>query len=123
MRLFAVNWFVYRNGFRFVNRHPLRGEAAVYSTSENDPAQRVLGILAYLPNLAGNSRTLLIEGNSMAGTEAIGDFLFDDAALLPFLNTLRKPDGTVPYFEVLIEASSVHGSAGPFRILAWRTHS
>jgi hypothetical protein len=58
----------------------------------------------------------------MAGTEAISDFLFDDDALLPFLGKLSKPDGTLPHFEVLIESNSVNGSAGPFHILAYRTH-
>jgi hypothetical protein len=111
------------HGYTFLNRHPLAGEASAFSTSEGDPAQRVLGVLAYLPNLEGTGHTLIVEGNSMAGTEAIGDFLFDDAALLPFLRKVSKSDGTLPYFEVLIEANSVNGSAGPFRILAYRTHS
>jgi hypothetical protein len=65
---------------------------------------------------------LIIEGNSMAGTEAISDLLFDDAALLPFLGKLRKPDGTLPHFEILIESNSVNGIAGPVHILAYRTH-
>jgi hypothetical protein len=111
------------HGYIFVNRHPLAGEAAAFSTSEGDPTQRVLGVLAYLPNFEGTGHTLIVEGNSMAGTEAISDFLFDDAALLPFLRKVGKSDGTVPYFEVLIEANSVNGSAGPFRILAYRTYS
>ena len=111
------------HSFTFLNRRPQAGEAAAYSTSEDDPAQRVLGVLAYLPNLNGSGHTLIIEGNSMAGTEAISDFLFDDAALLPFLVKLKRPDGAIPFFEVLIEANSVNGSAGPFRILAYRTHS
>jgi hypothetical protein len=111
------------HGYTFLNRHPLAGETAAFSTSEGDPTQRVLGVLAYLPNLEGAGHTLIVEGNSMAGTEAISDFLFDDAALLPFLTKVSKSDGTVPYFEVLIEAISVNGSAGPFRILAYRTHS
>jgi hypothetical protein len=111
------------HGYTFLNRHPLPGETAAFSTSEGDPTQRVLGVLAYLPNLEGTGHTLIVEGNSMAGTEAISDFLFDDAALLPFLRKVTKSDGTVPYFEVLIEANSVNGSAGPFRILAYRTYS
>jgi hypothetical protein len=111
------------HGYTFLNRHPLAGEAAAFSTSEGDPTQRVLGVLAYLSNFEGTGHTLIVEGNSMAGTEAISDFLFDDAALLPFLRKVSKSDGTVPYFEVLIEANSVNGSAGPFRILAYRTYS
>jgi hypothetical protein len=111
------------HGYTFLNRHPLAGETVTFSTSEGDPTQRVLGVLAYLPNLEGTGHTLIVEGNSMAGTEAISDFLFDDAALLPFLRKVSKSDGAVPYFEVLIEANSVNGSAGPFRILAYRTYS
>ncbi|HTF64257.1 MAG TPA: hypothetical protein VK638_16355, partial [Edaphobacter sp.] len=61
-------------------------------------------------------------GNSMAGTEAITDFLLNDDALLPFLNQLKRPDGTLPHFEVLVESNSVNGNAGPFRILSYRTH-
>ena len=118
--------FIGSNGFHhtysFINRHPQAGENAEFSVSESDPRQRVLGVLALLPNLDGSGNALIVEGNSMAGTEAISDFLFDDDALLPFLGKLRKPDGTLPHFEVLIESNSVNGSAGPFHILAYRTH-
>lgn len=110
------------HAYSFTNRHPQAGEPPIFSVSEADPKQHVLGVLAFLPNLDGNGNALIVEGNSMAGTEAISDFLFDDAALLPFLNKLKKPDGTVPHFEVLIESHSVNGSAGPFHILAYRTH-
>jgi hypothetical protein len=109
--------------YTFQNRRPLAGEAPEYSVSEADPKQRVLGVLAFMPNLDGNGNALIVEGNSMAGTEAISDFLFEDAALLPFLDKLRKPGGLVPHFEVLIESNSINGSAGPFHILACRTHS
>lgn len=108
--------------YSFSNRHPQTGEMAEYSTSEFDPQQRVLGVLAFLPNLDGDGNALIVEGNSMAGTEAISDFLFDDAALLPFLSKLAKNDGTLPHFEVLIGSNSVNGSAGPFHVLAYRTH-
>ncbi|MCU1222537.1 MAG: hypothetical protein JWQ42_630 [Edaphobacter sp.] len=108
--------------YSFINHNPQAGEPAEFFVSEADPKQRVLGVLAFLPNLDGNGNALIVEGNSMAGTEAISDFLFDDNALLPFLGKLRKPDGTLPHFEVLIEANSVNGSAGPFHILAFRTH-
>jgi hypothetical protein len=109
--------------YSFINRHPQSGEVNEYSVSEADPKQRVLGVLAFMPNLDGNGNAVIVEGNSMAGTEAISDFLFDDAALLPFLDKLRKPGGAVPHFEVLIESNSINGSAGPFRVLACRTHS
>ncbi len=108
--------------FSFINRHPQAGETTEFSVSEVDPKQPVLGVLAFLPNLDRTGNTLVIEGNSMAGTEAISDFLFEDAALLPFLEKIKKADGSLPHFEVLVESNSVNGSAGPFHILAYRTH-
>lgn len=108
--------------YSFINRHPQARETAEFSVAENDPKQRVLGVLAFLPNLDGNGNALIIEGNSMAGTEAISDFLFDDAVLLPFLAKIKKTDGSLPHFEVLVESNNVNGSAGPFHILAYRTH-
>ncbi|WP_433974271.1 helix-turn-helix domain-containing protein [Tunturiibacter lichenicola] len=108
--------------FSFINRHPQAGETTEFSVSEIDPRRPVLGVLAFLPNLDGNGNALIIEGNSMAGTEAISDFLFEDAALLPFLEKIKRADGSLPHFEVLVESNSVNGSAGPFHVLAYRTH-
>jgi hypothetical protein len=111
-----------RHKFSFLNRHPQAGESTEFSVSESDPKQRVLGVLAFLPNLDRTGNILIIEGNSMAGTEAISDFLFEDAVLLPFLAKIKKADGSLPHFEVLVESNSVNGSAGPFHILSYRTH-
>jgi hypothetical protein len=121
MNFFGSNDGV-RHVYSFINRHPQAGEPDRYFVSDADPKQRVLGVLAFVPNLDGNGNALVIEGNSVAGTEAITDFLFTDEALLPFLNQLKLPDGTLPHFEVLIESNSVNGNAGSFHILAYRTH-
>lgn len=108
--------------YSFINRHPQPGETDQFFVSESDPRQQVLGVLAFISNLDGNGNALVVEGNSMAGTEAISDFLFDDKALLPFLNKLRRQDGTLQHFEVLLQSNSVNGNAGPFHILAYRIH-
>jgi hypothetical protein len=57
----------------------------------------------------------------MAGTEAAADFIFDDAHLLPFLTKIHNRDGSIPYFEVLLQSSSMNGSASRLMILAYRT--
>ena len=106
----------------FLNRHPLPGEPSEFSVTETDPQRRTLGVLAFLQNLEGSGNALIMEGSSVAGTESISDFLFEDRALLAFLARIKKPDGTLPHFEVLIESNTVSGSAGPFHILAYRTH-
>ena len=121
-----MNFFGFNDGvhhiYSFINRHPQPGEPDRYFASDADPQQHVLGVLAFLSNLDGNGNALVVEGNSMAGTEAITDFLFNDDALLPFLKQLKKSDGMLPHFEVLIESNSVNGNAGQFHILSYRTH-
>jgi hypothetical protein len=122
----GMNFVGSRNGvdhsYTFINRHPLAGEQREYSVTENGPNRRVLGVLAFLSNLDGDGNVLIVEGDSMAGTEAISDFVLNDSALLPFLEKVRRPDASASHFEVLLESHSVDGSAGPFHILAYRTH-
>jgi hypothetical protein len=110
------------HSYTFINRHPLAGEQPEYSVAENGPNRRVLGVLAFLSNLDSDGNVLIVEGDSMAGTEAISDFVLNDSALLPFLKNVSRPDGSASHFEVLLESHSVDGSAGPFHILAYRTH-
>lgn len=104
-----------------MNRSPQNGEPARWQILRTDPERPVFGVVAYLPNLARDGNDLIIEGISMAGTEAAMDFLDDDAKLLPFLNRIRRPDGSLPHFEVLLESHNMGASAVQTQILAWRT--
>lgn len=111
----------YTKYYWVLNRHPQKGEPARWETERDDPQRRVYGLVAYMPNLAGDGNALLLEGESMSGTEAAMDFVNDDAQLLPFLNRIRRPDGTLPHFELLLETRNMGASAIRSQILAWRT--
>jgi hypothetical protein len=76
-----------------------------------------------MPSLAGNGNALLLQGTGMSGTEAGMDFVLDDAQLLPFLNRIKRPDGTLPHFELLLETHNMGASAVQSQILAWRTEN
>ena len=106
-----------------VNRHPQNNEPARWVSSRNDPQRRVFGVVAYVSNLAHDGNALLIEGISMSGTEAAMEFLNDDTRLLPFLHQIRRPDGTLPHFEVLLEAHNIGSSAVRSQIVAWRVRN
>jgi len=106
--------------FWVVNRNPQKGEPTQWVSVRNDPQRRVFGVVAYVPNLARDGNTLIIEGISMSGTEAAMDFVNDDAQLLPFLNRIRRPDGILPHFELLLETHNMGASAVQSQILAWR---
>jgi len=101
----------------FVNRSPHQGELSLYNS-----AQYEYGVLAYLPNLSGAGNVLLVEGTSIAGTEAISDFLFEDRKLEPFLEKIAGKDSSLPHFEILLESQSLNGSASQSQIVAYRLH-
>jgi hypothetical protein len=109
--------------FSVINRVPRSGELSQYDYDESDPSQKIYGVAALRPNLSATGKVLILEGTSMAGTEAAADFVFDDAVLLPFLSKIRAPDGSLPNFEVLIQSTNMNGSASQLKIIAYRTSS
>jgi len=111
----------YKNVFTILNRVPQKGEPSQWESRRDDPERRVFGVVAYMPSLAGNGNALLLEGTGMSGAEAGMDFILDDTQLLPFLNRIRRADGTLPHFELLLETHNVGASAIRSQILAWRT--
>jgi hypothetical protein len=111
----------YTKSFWVLNRSPKKGEPTRWEITRDDRERRVFGVVAYVPNLGGDGNALILEGTSMSGTEAATDFVDDDAQLMPFLNRIRHPDGTLPHFELLLETHNMGASAARIQILAWRT--
>lgn len=105
-----------------INRVPRGNELSHWDSISTDSQHRVYSVVAWLPNLSGDGHILLIEGSTMAGTECAWDFVNDDMRLNPFLHSIRRSDGTLPPFELLLDASNIAGSASQSNILAYRTH-
>jgi len=114
---FILHDDLHRGVRAFMNRNPQSGERTLYVCGQFE-----YGVLAFLPNLGNTGSALIVEGTSVAGTEAISDFLFADGNLEPFLKKIARKDGTIPPFEILMESGSVSGSASRSRILAYRLH-
>jgi hypothetical protein len=106
--------------FSVVNRQPRTGEQPTYDSLTNDPDHTVYGVVAYRPSLNGSGKVLILEGQSMAGTETASDFVFDDGYLLSFLQSIRRRDGAIPYFELLLRSKSMSGEASRIDIVASR---
>jgi hypothetical protein len=104
-----------------LNRSPRGNELSHYDSKGADPLQTVYAVVALRHSLGGSRPVLILEGTSMAGTEAAADFVLEDMRLLPFLNKIRRPDGSIPYFEVLLQSNSLDGNASPSKIIAYRT--
>jgi hypothetical protein len=110
-----------RKNFSVLNREPRGGEPRQWDSHYTDLQHRVYAVVAFLPNLGGNGNTLILEGTSMAGTESAWDFVSDDSQLLPFLQRIRRADGTLPHFELVLGTNNMSGSAVKNTVLAWRT--
>ena len=106
--------------FSVLNRSPNPGEPSRWISRSDDPEHRVYGVVAFVPNLSGSGNALLIEGTSMAGTEAAWDFVSDNLQLLPFLRQIQRPDGSTPHFELLVGTQNMNASAVHDELIAWR---
>lgn len=114
-----------KDGFNFLNRNPHPGELPLYIPSQAQGAQgasTVYGDVVYLPNPSGQGKVLLLSGLWMAGTQAAGNFVLNGPLLSQWLASVARPDGSIPSFELLINATSIQGSATKFSILASRVY-
>lgn len=118
---FDVGWD-WKNSEGFVrNKRPAVGESGLYRDAlSSDGVRRSYGVLAFLPGIDGNGVTLLFEGTGMAGTESAADFLFSSGRFESFARSIGATPRHVPYFEVLLETTSVAGNAPEAHVLAWR---
>lgn len=113
-----------RDTYDFVvtNRVPRAGESQVYTMVPDDPAHRTYALVAFMPNLNRTGNVLMVEGATMAGTEAAADFAFEGSRLMALLNPYLRRDGTLPHFEVLLQTSSIGGGAPSSAVVAYRIH-
>lgn len=102
----------------FSDRHAPPGKPQSHSTEGG----RVFAVVALLPNLNNSGNVLLLEGLNMTGTESALDFVLEKDRIEPLLKTLVKPDGTLPYFEILLECTTVTDNATPASVVQVRVH-
>jgi hypothetical protein len=107
--------------YTVLNRAPIGNEPAKWSSDYDDPQKKVYGVVAFLPNLSGTGNALILEGTSGSGTECAWDFVSDDSSLLPFLNRIKRADGTIPHFQLVLDTVNLNDSSVKKTILAWRT--
>jgi hypothetical protein len=105
----------------FLNRHPLPKEPSVFDP-QSTGSPEIYAVIAFMPNLTANGNVLLLEGNNMAGSESAVDLVLDDNQLLPILSSIRRRDGSIPHFEMVIAANVVKDSAAPAHVVSIHVH-
>jgi hypothetical protein len=105
-----------------VNRASRPGEAALYpAASKPDNAGTGYAVIAYLPGLSPQTRTLIIEGSDSQATGAAGDFVTSEASMQQLEQKLGG--GKVPYFEALIRTAQLSGTPLRGEVIAFRNYS
>ena len=116
---FEVN-YDWKNAEGYVlNRHPANGEAAIYREKLVDGTRHSYGVLAFLPGIEDQGEALLFEGTGMAGTESASDFPFNPTTFAAFAQQIGGTSGHMPYFEALLETTSVGGNAPEVHVLTY----
>jgi hypothetical protein len=118
---FQYDWDGSRRGL-FRNRSPLPGEQAIYSmTTNSGDVGTAYAVVALVPNVDGDGNVLLVAGTTGEGTEAAGEFITDEARTSAALKAIGiNPAGPLRYFEILLEARAIAGSASQSRVLSAR---
>jgi hypothetical protein len=107
--------------FTVLNRSPRSGESPAYYAQSGDPKHLAYALIALMPNLDSSGYILIVEGTSIAGTEAAADFLTHSPSRIEsVLSPVLKQYGRIPPFEVLLETTNLNGSASQSRVLAFR---
>lgn len=105
------------------NQHPRRGEPQSYPYDSSSPHQHGLATVAFLPNHNGSGNVLVVQGFTLADTEAAAEFVTDGKDLNSLLAPILRNRKTLPHFECLLETMEVNGVASHPAILALHVHN
>ncbi|MEI9972523.1 MAG: hypothetical protein WDO73_10985 [Ignavibacteriota bacterium] len=103
------------------NRSPQPGEQEVYRWEESGSSGEAYCALAFVPNLRGTGNVLMIGGTVGDSTEATGEYIANAAASSGlWANLMKRNQGRLPYFEVLLKLGTLHGVAKTPEVVAVR---
>ena len=107
---------------RVENKHPKPGEQSEYPYDAHDPQHRGLATIAFLPNLSGTGNLLVVQGFSLAGTQAAAEFATSGHDLDALLRAYGENSSPLPHFEILLSTVEINGMASRAVPLAWHTN-
>jgi hypothetical protein len=120
---FEFDYEPHPNASFIVNKHPIAGESSVYSNDATAPSHRTYAVVALVPNLNNNGWILIVEGLTMAGTQAATDTLFNREEMRSVLEKAAAGNGKLQPFELLIETRSFGSNSPQANIIASRIYS
>jgi hypothetical protein len=104
------------------NRKPRPGERAEYLYNDGDPSDSGFATIAFLPNLSGAGSVLVVQGFTLAGTQAAAEFVSNDRDFDSFFAPILGNRQALPHFELLLKTVEVNGIGSRPAILAYRIY-
>lgn len=102
------------------NKRPKAGERQEYLSSWNAKPDMTYTMASFLPSLDDEGWVMLLQGQSLSGTGAAGEFVTNASAVTPVLSKARRSDGSIGPFEVILETQAVGTDAAKARIVVER---
>jgi hypothetical protein len=104
---------------RVENKRPQQGEISEYAYDPHDAQHRGLATISFLPNLGGTGNLLVVQGFSLAGTQAAAEFVTSRHDLDALLRQCGGNGSALPHFEILLTTVEINGMATRAVPLAW----
>jgi hypothetical protein len=104
------------------NKKPRPGEMSTYPYDPHDPQNRGLATIAFLPNLSGTGNMLVVQGFTLAGTQAAAEFVTNRENFDRYFQSYAGPASALPHFEILLATMDVNGMASRSTVLACHTY-
>jgi hypothetical protein len=112
-----------KSWLQVINHHPHEHEQSAYEYDSHQTPHQGLATVAFLPNLSGNGNILLVQGFTLADTEAASEFLTDGNDLNQLFPKYSAKRHSLPHFECLLQTSDINGVSSHPHILAWHIRS
>lgn len=107
---------------RVENLKPRAGEKREYFFRNDDPQKLGLATVSFLPNLGRNGNILLVQGFTLAGTDAAAEFVMSGKDFDTLFKAYSGNKARLPHFEILLQTMDVNGMASRPIVLAMRTY-
>jgi len=105
-----------------MDRKPLAGELPEYLYENKGPTSRGYATIAFLPNISGKGNVLVVQGFTLADTQAAAEFITNDADFDALLAPIANKSKVFPHFEVMLSTMTVNGTASHPTVVAYRVY-
>ena len=107
---------------RVEDKRPAANEQSSYSYDRSDQSHQGYALVAFLPNLGKEGDVLIVQGFTLADTQAAADFVTNHRDFNAVLGPVVAQRHGLPHFEVLLRTMDVNGFGSHSSIVTSRIY-